>query len=123
MDALALPERDLARLVRTRDVVDSETAAQSGAGRGARGGFAVDEHHVVHHAHLVRVDVGRDRELRELARIGGVGDVDDRRPVRRLHVRDVRGGAADDDLTAARTIEVTNRLDAARVCHGCLPGV
>src|SRR5882724_5836867 len=120
VDTLALPERDLARLVGTRDVEDAEAAAEAGARRGARRRLPVHEHHVVHHTDLVGVHVGRDRDLGELARLRRVADVDHRGAVRRLHVGDVRRGAADDDLAAARAIEVADRFDASRLCHGSL---
>ena len=65
----------------------------------------------------MRVDTGGNGDLGELARLAGVAHVDDGRAVRRRHVGDVRDAAAHHDLTAARTIEVPDRFDAAGSAH------
>src|SRR5262249_27768502 len=91
-----------------------------GPGLAPRGRLPVDQHHVVDDAHLVGVNVGGDRYLGQLARMGRVTDVDDGRAVRRLHVRDVSRGPAHHDLPAAGAIEISDRSKTARVRHGAL---
>src|SRR5262249_56543553 len=58
----------------------------------------------------------------EPARPRRIAHVHDRRPVRRGDVGDVRAVTPNDDLTTARTVEVTDLLDAVGVAHSSSPG-
>src|ERR1700731_2454395 len=52
--------------------------------------------------------------------MGGVGDIDDRGAGGRAHVADEGSGAGDDDLAAARAIEISDLAQAVRGTHGRL---
>ena len=66
--------------------------------------FAVDQHEVAVHAHLVRVRSRRHRELGEQFRIFRIFDVDDLRAVRIAHVADVGNVALNHHLAAAGAV-------------------
>src|SRR3989475_6034567 len=58
-----------------------------------------------------------DLERRQPPRGRGVAHVDERRPVRRVHVGDERDVAADHHLPATRAIEVADLSDSDAVAH------
>ena len=71
----------------------------------ARQPFAVDQHQAVGGAHLVGVNALRHLDVRDLAGIARVADVDDRRSGRRLHMADIGIIAVDDDLSTPCAVE------------------
>src|SRR5215471_13482919 len=102
--------RDALRIGRTADVVDLEPAAKVRVLAADRKDFAIDEHHAVFDPHLVRERALGNGDLRELARFGGIADVDDAGAVRRRDVADICDPLAHDHLPAAITIEVADDL-------------
>src|SRR5262249_20118419 len=117
MEALPFDEGDLARTFGVAHVPDAEAAPEVGWDLRAGRGFAVDQHHAVYCADLVRMNAGRDRQLGELSRPRRIAHVDDGGSVRRLHVGDERRRPAHHHLATARTIEVADLSDAARLRH------
>src|SRR2546429_638195 len=104
--------RDALRIGRTADIVDLEPAAKARVLASDRKDFAIDEHHAVFDPHLVRQRALGNGDLRKLARLGGIADVDDARAVRRRDVADICDPLAHDHLPAAITIEVADDLYA-----------
>src|SRR5262249_20807777 len=102
----ALPERDLAGLVRVRDVEDAEPALEAGLRPIGRLRLAVDHHDAAGGAHLVRVHAAGHGHAGELARPRGITDVDDGGALGGVHVGDERHAAVHDHLPAARAIEI-----------------
>src|SRR5258708_32078292 len=93
-------------------VVDLEPAAKVRVLAADRKDFAIEEHHAVLDPHLVRQRALGNGDLRKLARLGGIADVDDARAVRRRDVADICDPLAHDHLPAAITIEVADDLYA-----------
>src|SRR5262249_53460256 len=102
--------RDALRIGRTADIVDLKPAAKVRSLAADRKDFAIDEHHAVFDPHLVRERALGNGDLRELARLGGIADVDDARAVRRRDVADICDPLAHDHLSAAITIEIADDL-------------
>src|SRR5207244_11695517 len=118
---LPRPRRELSRSARLARVVDADAALEARTGLRTWRRLAIDDHDAVDRAHLVRMRFRPDRQRRELSWMLRIAHVDDRRSVRRLHVADERRRAAHDHLTAARTIEVPDLLDPARLAHSRVP--
>ena len=113
-------EGDLPGRAAVRDIEDFEAHGRAAAAVVLGEAFVVHEHHVAGDAHLVRVDVARNAQLRDHARMSRVRDVENRGAVRRRHVADVRVPPVDDDLPSTRQIEIANRFErrtAGRTGH------
>src|SRR5262249_17023058 len=91
-------------------VVALKPAAKVGDLAADRKDSAIDQHHAVLDPHLVRQGALGNADCCELARLGGIADVDDAGAVRRRDVADIRDPLAHDHLPAAITIEVADDL-------------
>src|SRR5919108_746380 len=72
--------------------------------------FAIDQHHTVFDAHLVRQRALRNADACKLARFRGIGNVDNGGAVRRLDVSDISDVVADNHLSAARTERLSGHI-------------
>jgi hypothetical protein len=120
--AIGLPAGDLARVLRPGHVMDAEPAAKI-VGRRivvSAVALAIDQHQPIVHAHLVRMGAGWHLEPRHEPGMRGVSDIDDRSAGGRTHVADERGRAGNDDLAAARAIEISDLTQALAGAHGRL---
>src|SRR5260370_10000325 len=97
--------RDAFRIGRTTAVVDLEPAAKARVLAADRKDFAIDEHHAVFDPHLVRQRALGNGDLRKLARLGGIADVDDARAVRLRDVADICDPLPHDTFPPSITIE------------------
>src|SRR5262245_64608031 len=102
--------RDALRIGRTADIVYLEPTAKVRVLAADRKDFAIDQHHAVLDPHLVRERALGNADCCELARLGGIADVDDAGAVRRRDVADICDPLAHDHLPAAITIEVADDL-------------
>jgi len=96
VDAFArgLEKADLARSGFVGDVENLKAALKLQFGLEP---FVVDQHHVAGDSHLVRVNAHGHFEVGDEFGMFRVAHVDDRRPVRRLHVADVGVAVLDGD--------------------------
>ena len=117
MDALAgrRPIREQFGFGGVRDVVDAQPAGEVLVGVGCEP-FVVDDHRAVGDAHFVRVPTGRHVvDRRNDPRRPWIGDIDDRRAVRRGHVPDVERRPVDPHLPAARDVDVGDERGVDRL--------
>ena len=81
----------------------------------------VDDHQPVLGAHLVRMAAGRHADFGEQARIGGIGNVENRRSEGRGHVPDIGRRAVDADLAAPGAVDMADFPESADARHDVLP--
>ena len=70
--------------------------------------FQVHQHDIAAYPHLVRMHALRDFNLSDNLRMLWIFDIEDRRPMRRVHVADERVAVLDYDLPATRHIRASD---------------
>src|SRR4029077_8558390 len=116
----ALPMADVARIARSADVEDAQPDEIAGRLVAPRT-LAVGHHDVVRHPYLVRMQPRRNVDRSDDPGMRRITHVQDRSPVRRLHVPDIGGVAVQDDLPAAGDIDPRNLANAGTLTHGVSP--
>jgi hypothetical protein len=79
--------------------------------------FAVDYHHLVGNADLVRVQAEGNVDFGHYSRVARFGNIQHRGAVRRVHVADVSVVAIDHDLAAAGAVEPGNFANSDTMAH------
>src|SRR5580700_4431747 len=116
----ALPMADVARIARSADVEDAEADEIISRLLAART-LAVGHHDVIRHPYLMGMQPRRNVDRSDDPWLRRICYVQDRSPVRRLHVPDIGGVAVQDDLAAAGDIDPGDLANAGTLTHGVLP--
>src|SRR5262249_34045952 len=116
----ALPMADVARIARSADVEDAQPDEITSRLVTPRT-LAVHHHDVIRHPDLVGMQPRRNVDRSDDLWMRRICYVQDRSPVRRLHVPDIGVVAVQDDLAAAGDIDPANLANAGTLTHGVLP--